>query len=396
MGTSAKVARYSLSEVASFSTAAPTAASTWLHVPALDAPLPKLEQATDVAQESDSDGASSVDYPTVKGSALSLTTRVHTGTKSFDGASGDTDPTTCFLKPALESYFGAGATSFSGTTIASGTTAAPTLTTATGVAAGMALQFGSQVRFVAGVSGSSVTLDSAIDAATAGLAVYGAFNFAPTLGERAAYHYVSAEVGNYSGLVGPGRVVGLKIQGGAAKGGLRYALDFAADSWGTSVTPSSLAYTVSSYTGPTLVGKGAEVALDGASVTAADVAIDFGCKHEEIVAVSGSNGRQGWQLNECEPSVEFSEYFASARWTNFTSRSGVSVRIVVPGDTTSAATRARTSLAVWLPNAQVTVEPATVGGQRAQKVKLVGKRPTPAQKLAGVTSPVYLAVFGGA
>jgi hypothetical protein len=50
---------------------------------------------------------------------------------------------------------------------------------------------------------------------------------------------------------------------------------------------------------------------------------------------------------------------------------------------------------VRMPNAQVMVEEATHNGQRAQKVKLVGHRPTAAQRTLGLTHPLYFAVFGG-
>lgn len=396
MGTSAKVARYSVSSVSGWGDAAPTASSTWVHVPALDAPLPKLEQSTDVAQESDNDGASSIDYPTVRGSSISLSTRIHTGTKAFDGPSGDTPPTSFFMQPLLESYFGGAATTFAGTTVTSGgSSSAPNLTSVSGLSVGQAVQVGQYVAFVTGISGSTVTLNRGI-AGGAGSVVYGAYNLAPVLGEVAGYHYVNAEYsGTYEGLLGPGRVTKLAIQGGAAKGGLRYAADFSADTFGGSVTPSSLTYTAPTYTGPTLVGKGADVSIFSDNLTVADLSIDFGVTHEELPATTGTNGRAGWSLTGCEPTAEFSEYFAVDRFDQGYSRSGVDFLVVVPGNTTSAATLARTSIAVWMPNAQLTVEPSTVGGQRGQKVKVVGHRPTAAQKTAGLTSPVYFSIFGG-
>ena len=55
-----------------------------------------------------------------------------------------------------------------------------------GLAVGQAVQVDGDVRFVTGISGTTVTVDSAVTSAAAGLNVYGAFNFTPTLGERAA------------------------------------------------------------------------------------------------------------------------------------------------------------------------------------------------------------------
>lgn len=394
MGYSSKVARYSVSGVSGWNEAAPGSGATWVHIPALDAPLPKLEQLTDVAQESDNDGASSLDYPTVRSSGISVSARIHTGTAAFGG--GDTAPSTYFMQPALESYFGQAATTFAGTTVASGGSAeAPNFTSVSGLAVGQAVQIGQYVAFVGGISGNTVTLNRGISSG-AGAAVYGAHNLSPAIGEAPAYHYVNAEYSAaYNGLLGPGRFTKLAIQGGAAKGGLRYAVDFSADTFTGSVTPSSLTYTAPAYLGPTLVGKGADIAINSDNLTVADLSFDFGVQHEEIAATTGNNGRAGWMITGCEPTAEFSEYFVSDRFDQGYTRSGVDFIAVVPGDRTSNATRARTSLAVWMPNAQIVVEPSAISGQNGQKVKVVGKRPTAAQKAAGLTSPVYFAIFGG-
>lgn len=396
---SARKGRYNMSQVATWATAAPTNGSTWVNIPALDAPAPKREQGTDAAQESDNDGMSSLDYATVKGGSLSFSTRCLTGTLGFDGAGGDNAPTTTFLKNAFSSYFGAAANAgadFAGTTTStSGSGATVNLTSVANLTVGMACMVSTDVRFVKSIATNAVTLNYAPTSVLGSQAVYGAYNWKPTLGEKAEYDYINAEMGTEDVLLGPGRFTGLKLQNLAGKDGARLAFDFSADTFATGVTPTSVTYANATYTGAQIVGKGGLVALDGTEIHISEASVDFGVKHEEIVDPSGTNGRAGYAIVSCDPVVEFSQYYSSTQWTSWTGRSRVDVMLSFPGNTTSAATRARTTYAVWMPAAQITVEDAVINGQRAQKVKCVGKRPTSADKTAGILCPIYFAILGG-
>jgi hypothetical protein len=254
----------------------------------------------------------------------------------------------------------------------------------------------SEVRFVSDISTNQVSLDSNLSAAgsyTAGAKVAGGFNYEPVLGSYAKKLYINAEMGSHSVLLGPGAITGLKLQGLAAKAGLRWVFDYMGDQYAAGFTPS--AYTYNAYGSTScLVAKGAPCTIDDTDTNVLELSVDFGCKHEEITATSGTNGRAGWELTECsEPTIEFTEYYNATRWTKYASRATSEIRLVVP--VSSVETARLGTVAIWMPAAQVTVEDVVVNGQRAQKVKAVGRRPTAAQKVSGVDKPIFMTVFGG-
>lgn len=399
--TTAKYGRYSIAEVATFATDAPVAGSTWAHIPALERPIPKKTQNTDNAQESSNDGALSPAWITTRDASIALQMRVHTGSLGFDGASGDADPTSLFAQKLLESYFGAAAYgSFTGTTISGGTTAEPTFTSVSNLRVGDAVAIetaagGAEIRFVTKIATSTVTLDRAITAATNGLKVYGAWNFRPTLGVYAPHHYVNCELGAEDVLLGPGRATEFKIEGLAAQQGARYSFGFAADKYAAGVTPTSLTSAAVAYTGAPLVSKAGTLAIAGTAVSCPDLSIDPGVKHAPLAGGDGANGRTGWEIVGCEPSVDITEYFSATRWTQYEAQTGVSFVFTLPSGSTSALVK-RGSLAVYIPNAQVVVEHSVVDGVAGSKVKLIGRRPTAAQIANGISLPFYFSVFGGA
>jgi hypothetical protein len=205
---------------------------------------------------------------------------------------------------------------------------------------------------------------------------------------------VNCELGSHDVLVGPGRVTGLKLQGLAAKQGLRWAFDLSCDTYAAGFTPAGT-YAYNAYGATScLVAKGAPLTIDDTDTNVLELSLDFGCKHEEVVATSGTNGRAGYELVECQPVLEFTEYYNGTRWTKYASRATTELRLVIPVGITPA-TMPLGCVAVYIPSAQVTVEDVVVNGQRAQKVKAVGNRPTAAQKLAGIDKPIFMTVFGG-
>lgn len=402
--SSGSVLRVNISEVASFAAAAPTAGSAWIHVPVLDHPLPTLGQEVDSAQEANIYGLATPDYATGKSSAYSFSTRIHTGTK---GGSGDTDPTIFYAKRNLESFHGMTAVEFEDTTLSGGTTSIPQFTggvvgQAYGICASNSTSADDMdVVFATAVSGSSVTVDTAVANASSGNLVYGGFNLKPTLGARAAHHYINVELDGHAWLLGPGRFTGLNISGGAARQGLRYNFTYAGDTWATGVTPSSFADNSGSFSGAPLIGVGQMVYVNGTATRMADVSINFNVEHQEIPAVADStsganpNGRAGWEIVKAGASGEFTEYYLNTRWTQFTGRTTMPLKFVFRTGSTNAA-KGRGTLAVYVPQAQVMVEPAVVNGQVSQKIKWTAVSPTPTQITNGLTSPYYLCVMGGA
>lgn len=403
-----KYGRYSYYETVGINAPAPTASSAYQHLPALDTPHPKKIQAFDTANESDNDGSSSPVTPTVKSATMEIQTKVFTGDKTWDG--GGSYPSGFHMKQFLDHYFGVnGLSTFVGTTVASGGpgVATPvTLTSATNLTVGSALMFypaaggAPEVRFVVSINGAAVTLDAELATAAnyaAGATVAAGFNYESVLGEYANYLYVNCEFGAYADLIGPLRPTSLKLQGLSAKQGLRWAIGLAASNFAAGWTPTynDGVYVYSAYGAtPCLVAKGAPVALDDVDTNVLELSVDFGCKNEEMPVTGGTNGVGGWFNTEhLEPTIEFTEYFNATRHTKYQAGTSMELRISVPVSATE--TSAKGCVSIYMPAAQVTVEDVTVGGQLAQKVKAIGRRPTAVQKVAGLDKPLFMTVFGG-
>lgn len=404
--TTARYNRVTFAEVATFATTAPSSLNDMTHLPAIDPGPPNFVQNFDEGNETSNDGSMSVMYPTAKDSSWELQTRIYTGDKPNTGGTGNA--TTCFAQKLLNSYFNmdVNATGLggAGTTVASGTDTIPVLTSGTGVDVGEALMFGGsgtngEIRFVTTDGGASVTLDTALATAAnyaAAAVVYSAFNFKPTMGAYAPHVYLSWEAGStpHERLLGPGKITSLKLAGTAAREGCRYVFGFEGDTYAAGITSGT--FTVNAFTGSPLVSVGATVAINGTDTPVGDFEIDFGVKHEPITATSGTNGRTGWEVTECMPSGSFTEYYTSeGRWTQYAAATSMPIRFSIPVSASGHAARAEGSLAVFLPNCNIKVEEAVLNGQRANKISFQGKRPTAAQIATGITSPVYLAVFGG-
>lgn len=404
--SSANVLRVNIAEVATFSTTAPAAGATWIHVPVLDLPLPTLTQEMDTAQEANSNGYPSASYATGKSSGLTYTTRVHTGTK---GGSGDTDPTSCFMQKHIESFLGADAVEFEDTTVAGGdsdgNTATLTVTPVVGQAYGVCSTNSTsnddmEVVFATAVTTNTLTADTEMTFTPAlNDLVYGAFNFKPQLGARAKHHYLNVELDGHKWLLGPGRITGMNITGASARQGLRYGWVFTGDKWADGVTPSTFTNNNTTFSGAPLAGIGQMVYVNGGAVRMSDVTINLNVTHEEIAAVSDStsganpNGRAGWEITKATASGEFTEYYTSARWDQYTGRTAIPLKFVFRTGSTNAA-KGRGTVALYVPKAEVVVEEATINGQRAQKVKWSAISPTAAQLTNGL-SIFHLAVFGG-
>lgn len=407
--TTAKQAILTYTDVATFSTTAPTAGATWEHIGAIDLGDPKLVQDFDEADESGADGSSSLMYPTAKGSAFDFSTRHYTGTKAFDGTGGDTDPTKCFYQLLFDSYFGMLVeNAFTGNTVASGGPGASTPVTLTGGGAninpGHALMFGAvggsaaEIRNVTIRSTNVVTLDDDLDTAAnyaASAIVYGGWNWRPTMTAYAKHLYLNWEAAHRSVMLGPGQVVSLKLKQFGARQALRWEFGFAGDTYATGVTPSSLTKVTERYTGAPLVAVGAPVTINGTDTLVEGLEIDFGIKKEPIVATSGTNGLAGWENVECVPTVSWTEYYSAQRWTDYAAATAYPLRLNATVGGTNVQ-RARGAIAVYAPQVNFKVEEARLNGQRAMKVSGVCKRPTPTQLSNSLSASIALTIFGGA
>ncbi len=399
--TTARYNRVTFAEVATFATTAPSSLNSMTHIPAIDPAAPSVVQSFDEGNETSNDGSMSVKYPTAKESSYELSTRIYTGDKSI--ASTGTDATSAYLWKLIDSYFGVAAgTSGVGTTVASGTASIPVVTLNGGtIVAGEALMFGGtatdgEVRFAAAVNTTSITVDDPLDVAAnyaAAAEVYSAFNWAPTMGAYAPHIYFNWEGADHAWLCGPGKVTSFKLSNMSAREGCRYVFGFSGDTYAAGITSGT--FTANAYTGSPLVSVGATVNINGTDTPVGDFELDFGVKHEPVTATSGNNGRAGWEITEVAPSGSFTEYYASGRWTQYAAGTSIPLRFVIPVSATGHAARAKGTIAVWLPNCNLTVEEAVLNGQRANKVSFQAKRPTAAQQANSVISPVYFSVFGG-
>lgn len=390
---SAKVSGIYITEKNTFATAAPVGGDTWTQVPAIDQPLPALEQMLDTVVEGNAYGAGTAPVPTVKKSSIQLQTRVWTGSKGFGTG---TDPTTCYMQKALESYFGMAAnTAFAGTTLAAlsgaGKTAPIKVTSATGLAAGKFVRNGTtkEVAMVKAVSGTDVTLDRDFTTYTAGVVLEGAFDFRPTLGQYAKALWMNAERDTHKRLLGAGAVFTLGLQNIAAGNALRYAFGFEFNSFAAGVTISSKTPNV--FTSTPLIAKGAELIIDGTEeVCIYDGSVEFGVAKEWVECSGGTESRDGWIITDVEgSSLSFSEYYDADRWTSYEGQTGHEVLLVHSASTGFGAA------AVYIPNATFTVQEAVNGKKESQTVTVKANMPTAAQVTAGFTSPIYYGVFSG-
>lgn len=390
---SAKVSGIYITETATFATAAPVGGDTWTHVPAIDQPLPALEQMLDTVVEGNAYGAGTAPVPTVKKSSIQLQTRVWTGSKGFGTG---TDPTTCFMQKPLESYFGMAAdTAFAGTTLAAlsgpGLSSPIKVTSATGITAGKFVRNGTtkEVAMVTAVSGTDVTLSRDFTTYSAGVVLEGAFDFRPTLGQYAKALWMNAERDTHSRLLGAGAVFTLGLQNIAAGNALRYAFGFEFNSFAAGVTISSK--TQNTYVSQPLIAKGAELIVDGTEeVCIYDGSIEFGVAKEWVECSGGTESRDGWIITDVEgSSLSFSEYYDADRWTAYEGQTGSNVMLVHSASTGFGA------VAVYIPYATFTVQEAVNGKKESQTVTVKANMPTQSQVTAGFTSPIYYGVFSG-
>lgn len=400
--SSAAVNAYTYSEVATFATTAPAAGATWLPLPAIGNPRIKKEQGIDEAQETNLYGARSPHYSTAKASSFGCQTRIYTGTKAFDGVGGDSDPAACFLQKAHEHYFGmAASAAFTGTTVGvasgPGNTTPLIVTSAANLAVGMGIQVGSEIRFITAISGVNITLNADLLVAAnyvSTTAIYGAFNFRPTLGNFTKKLYVNHQIHGHSDMAGPMQVSSWKIGGLGAKDGLRLDLGFTGSSYAAGVTPSS--QPTNAYVSP-IVAVAGTILINGSARAVVTGSIDPGCKWEPVTTSSTSgavDGVEGWEMTEVTPSAELESYYASADWTDYAASTARDIMIAHQVGSTNAA-KARGSIAVWMPQGQMTVDDSQPNNQVGQKLSIKGNVPTTAQITAGLTSPVYVAIFGG-
>lgn len=376
---------------------------TYLHLPALEVAEPDITQEYDSANENSSDGMMSVRYPTVKNAKATYTTRIHPGTTANGNGEAANTP---FMSYLLSSYFNmATPAAGSGTTVSSGgpgNSVAITVASATGINVGDMLIFAAaggagvaaEMAVVISKSGAALTLDRDLSTAAnyaASAVVYKGFDYHPTLAAYANALYVNHRMDGHGWLQGPGKITGFKIGGLTSREGLRYIFDYQARNWAAGVTPS---FTANPYSGNPLVAVGSPCWIAGTQTVIADMSVDFGAKIEDIKATSDSTGVSGMELVSAEPSGEITSYYSSTRFTEYQAATGVPLMIWVGNGATDNA-KARASIGIYVPNAQIDVKEARVQGQRGLKLAWRGKRPTTTQVAAGFTAPIYLTVFGG-
>lgn len=392
--SSAKVTRVTVIGDKQVSDAAPAGSDTWVHVPVLENPTPVKEMGIDEATEGNDYGAASAPLPTSPKATLAMTTRVYGGSKRFAAA---TDPTACYCQALLESYFGqAKNIAFTGTTIAAtsgpGKTTPLKVTSATGLAAGMAVQHGvtNEIGFVTAISGTDISLDRDWTTYAAGPDVAGAFNFSPAIGDAASSAkliYVNHERDSHKSLLGEGAVFGFQLQGLAANSSLQYAFSAEFDDWQAGVTLDT--FTRNAFTTANLVSKGGKVLINGTeSICISDGSVDFGVGHEWVECASGTNGRDGVAYVSAMPTASFTEYYSSTRWDDYRAQTGKTFHM-------SFANSGYQAVAVFFPNATFTVAEGAIGSKEGYPVSVRANMPTAAQVTAGLTKPVYYAVFSG-
>lgn len=404
--STAKYHRINYSEVATFDATAPSAGSTWQHFPAIDPAEPDVNQEFDAANETSTDGMMSARYPTVRNGKASLKTRIYTGA----AANGNGEAaTSLFCQNLLESYFNhVTPAAGNGTTVASGgpgNSVAVTVASAGNINPGSMLIFAAdggagtaaEMAVVTAKATNALTLDRDLSTAAnyaASAEVYEGFDYKPTLAAYAKALYFNHELDGHSHLIGPGKIKGFKIEGLSSREGLRYVFEFDGKHWADGVTPSSFTASQTNYGGSPLVAVGSPIWVNGTQTNVADFSVDFGAKIEDIKATSATYGVAGMELVEAMPSGEFTQYYASARFTEYRAGTNIPLLLWVSTGSTDNA-KARGSIGIYVPNAEIDVKEAAVNGQRGLKVTWRGKRPTVTQIANGLTAPIYFTVFGG-
>jgi hypothetical protein len=404
--SSAKPLRVNEAEVATFTTTAPVAGSTWRHVPVIESPLPTRTQERDEALEGNSRGTDSMVYPTVQSSEYQFQTRIYTGTTGTEDTASAISP---FMQRALEDYFGYDAdTAFSGTTVAAasgpGQSSALKVTSASNISVGDILGFGGtdtqsppiEFRAVTAISGTDVTLNADLtdaDNYASGAIVYGGAQFVPTLGLRAKHHYLNVEENGRSTLIGPGKFTGLSITGMAAAGAARYNWTFQGNDFAAGVTPDT--FTPNAFTGSPIVTKGMQIYVGTVATQVAELGVEFNFGHEWKMDGTATHGRAGIELvNVGGSRVSFKEYHVAQRETDWEAQSGVSVfGAAYVGSTRAAGSRG--AIAFFIPNATLVTTRDKLNNQTSLSTVFEARDPTSAQVTAGLTSSIYYCVFGG-
>jgi hypothetical protein len=399
MGRSAKVNRYSFYERANVDAAAPTNGSTWTHLPIIGTPRIKKDQQRAEDQIANPYGTRSADRATVQASSFAFQVPFFTGTAGTN----DTDPTSCYLQKLLENYHGATAVSaFTGTTVdaaSAGTTL--NVVAGTNIGVGRCLQIGSEFRFVVAKPSAHVcTIDSALTTSSnydVGTIVYGGFVFTPTLGHYAPVIDINDELADHSDMLLKGRVNSLKLDGLAAKAGLKWDVGIAGDGFsaGGGVTPSSFTY--NAFTGAHIVAQSGRASIGGTALAVTTGSVDFGIEHveRETATTAGAiNGRDNWEAVSVTPKMSLGCYHSTANWTAYTGRTEQVVTLVHSVGTTNAA-KSRGFVGIIFFNAQMTTDDDAPNSQVGQKLDITGNTPTSTQITAGITFPYALTIGGG-
>lgn len=392
----------SVAGVTGFGGALLTSASAMTLVPTVDSLADDTpEQLFDEGREANLYGATTPPVATVREGKGSFTTRMYGGSKSDDGASGDTAPSACFNQILLENFCGAAAHhAFAGTTIAApgtaaGRTAPLVLTSVTGLAVLDFIRVGTELACVMAISGSNVTLDHDVAVYAAGTAVYAAFTFLPTLGEYGTYLGINYKRDGSARLYQPSRITEMEISKVAAKEGARMKFGWQAAEWQAGFTPASTP--TDAFRGnAAMVGVGSPALVNYVATVMTEWSFKFGIKHEEGPALSGTNGRQAYVATDFpDCSGSFTEYYLDTRFTADFQSGGNFPLLFDLANPTSAIEKARASYGLFIPNASIKVAKSPIGGQRGAKVSFRANMPTAAQVAAGVTKPWSFGVIGG-
>lgn len=400
MPGSALINRVDYVIAASKTAATPVGADTWRRLPAIGRQLLNKEQMDDGVEEDNEVGASTPPQATVKKASYSTACRLWGGDKRFGSA---TDPTQCFLQGLLENYFGMsanlafGGTTVSGSNTGQGTIAAPlAVTLASTITPGMAIRYGQEVRPVLSKSVNNLVLQSSLGLTVAPTSgdVLGAFNFNPTLGERAQVVGLQVRRDSHRDMAYYGGVFGLKLQNMAAEGGAQLALDFEFDAWLPPVTIA--APEENQFTHHALMVKGGKLIIGSdagaTNLCFSEASIDFGVTREweECQDGPGGNGRDGIIITGQRPTATAKVYYSAGLWTRYEAKTAapVSFSMVQPGGGAGW-------VCVFFPNATISVKESNNGNREALDLVMTAHEPTAAQKAVGITASVYFSVGSG-
>lgn len=400
--TTQQIERCSVATVAGFTGALLTNASVMTLVPTVDGFVNDTpDQLFDEGREANQLGTATPPIPTVREGKGDFTLRMYGGSKSDDGASGDTAPTTFNNQLLIENFCGAAAHhAFAGTTVAApgtaqGKTAPMIFTAVTGLAVMDLIRVGGELACVMAISGSNVTLDHDVTTFSAGTVIYGAFTCLPTMGEYTTYLGINIERDGDARLYQPSRITEMEISKVSAKEGCRMKFGFQSADWSPGFTPNAIP-TDSFRANPAMVGIGSPALVNFIQTAMTEFSFKFGIKHEEAPATSGLNGRQAYAATDlADCSGGFTEYYADSRFTTDFQSGGNFPLLFDIANPTGNIGKARASYGLFIPNASIKVARAAVGNRRAAKVSFRANTPTAAQVAAGFTKPWALGVIGG-